>query len=742
MKRITLVSVLAISMLAACGGSEQDVLETEGIESIVILQRPALVGGMGDIFQYTSYYPGARLSKLTPPTADGTLEVLCCDEAQVGQYADTMDIGSYDINFDATKIVFSGKLSNDQPYALFVLDLATGDVEQLAGNPSRDYIYPVFLAGGKILFATNDVVEEGAAQFRDEYNRGTTAQLGTMNEDGTEIVLGARNLSHRVFPTALSDGRVMLTQWDHLGDQNAGHLIIMNPDLTVAREAYGKESSGVSNSYLKAVEIAPGRVIAISTSREGTIQSGALLDVRLGYSYDCNDDHSGFESGDVCADRSMSEANSGYNILTPLVPRDEGPSEFTVGRYYDAYPITRGEKPYLLVSWADGPVDDMTLGEAGLTPDFGVYLFDTNGNRKPIFNDEGYWDVFPKPLVVRTPPKKIDPSGTSSIAGDGALLGSMNVYESTITSFEPGSIYGVRVLEGFSTEEGIPDDFGLTEHEGSANLGIAPVFPDGSWAAVIPANVPVHSQPVDVFGMALASEPIWVSGNAGESRFCGGCHEDRAATTNVQPGVTMAVAQGAVNMNKPRDQRVSYDYSIDAIVGVPWGDDATDAGALQAIFNAKCVSCHEGTPGPANKTLTIMDTETGDTQTIVFDLRGIEVDYGVGETMMSGYTASHLSIAGPDMMELEEENPNIVVSGDMPIYAIPNEARNSILIQKLNPPQLFPTVNLNNRAFGSVIHPLDVGGEELTVDEYYALILAIDSGVQFYSREFNPGVSY
>jgi hypothetical protein len=41
-----------------------------------------------------------------------------------------------------------------------------------------------------------------------------------------------------------------------------------------------------------------------------------------------------------------------------------------------------------------------------------------------------------------------------------------------------------------------------------------------------------------------------------------------------------------------------------------------------------------------------------------------------------------------------------------------------------------------------VIHPLDVGGEELTVDEYYALILAIDSGVQFYSREFNPGVSY
>ena len=109
---------------------------------------------------------------------------------------------------------------------------------------------------------------------------------------------------------------------------------------------------------------------------------------------------------------------------------------------------------------------------------------------------------------------------------------------------------------------------------------------------------------------------------------------------------------------------------------------------------------------------------------------------------MSGYSASHLSVAGPNMMRLERENPNIMIVGELPTYAVPNEARNSTLIEKLNPPQLYPTVDTQVRAYDGPIHPLDVGGEELTPDEYHALILSIDSGVQFYSREFNPGEAY
>ena len=36
---------------------------------------------------------------------------------------------------------------------------------------------------------------------------------------------------------------------------------------------------------------------------------------------------------------------------------------------------------------------------------------------------------------------------------------------------------------------------------------------------------------------------------------------------------------------------------------------------------------------------------------------------------------------------------------------------------------------------------LSVGGQELTPDEFYALILAADMGVNFYARENNPGLT-
>jgi hypothetical protein len=741
---VALSGIALTSFVTGCGSDAPDILSEQNIESIVFIKRAPRLGGLGDIFQYTSYVPGAKLVKLTPPSADGTLEVLCCDEA--GAELADIDIATFDIDYDAQRVVMSARLSQDQRYGIFVLTLATGQVEQLSTNPSRDYIYPVYLPEGRILFMTNEVVEEGAPQHRDEYERGTTTQLGVLAQDGTET-LGARNLSHRVFPTVLSDGRVMMTQWDHLGDMNAGHLIIVNPDMTTVREAYGKEGGGVANSYLKAVEIAPGRVVTIATERDGTLQSGALVDVRLGKSYPCADDPArngdGWDADDVCANRNPSEANSGYRILTPQVPRGEEPSSPTIGRYYDATPLTAKEQPHLLVSWADGPVDDMTLGEAGLTPDFGLYLFDSRtGTRRPIYNDEATWDIFAKPLRVRRAPPDIPASGTNQFSDTAVLMGSMNVYDSTTSEFVPGSVYGVRILEGFSSEEGVPEDFGLTEHEGSALVGIAKVLPDGSWAALIPANIPVHLQPIDVFGMALASEPVWISGRAGESRFCGGCHEDRAGTTVIQPGITQAVAAGPANFDRPRAERVSFDFAKDAIVGVPWGDDS-NPGALQAIFDAKCVGCHDGDPSkPGNKSITIMDTETGEMQTITFDLRGHEVSYGLGETILSGYTASHLSLLGPMMMELEEENPNIIVMGDMPVYVMPNEARASILIEKLNPPRLYPSYEPAERAFPGLIHPLDVGGQELTEDEYHAIILMTDSGGQFYSRENAPGSSY
>ncbi len=747
------LAALGLATVVGCGGSSSpDVLKN--VDSLLILQRTPRMGGVGDVFQYTSYVAGARLVKLDPPTADGKITELCC--AQFGDTYKDIDIMAYDLSFDARSIVISAKLNGGQRYGLFMLTLNdAGEVSapptQLATDPNRDYVYPVFAAEDRIVFVTNSVVEEGAPQHVDEYERGETTQLGSISADGTGEILGPRNLSHRVSPTMLHTGQVLFTQWDHLGDENSGHLMMTNPDFTNLREVFGKEGTGRTNSYLKAIEFPTSaaesanpdiRLVTIGTSRDRTLQSGKILDVRIG-------------QRDAAGDWRQSEANSSFEDLTPLVPGDREPSQLTIGRYYDAYPVRAddgaafSDKPYLVVSWADGPVEEETLAAAGLMADFGIYLYDSRtGTRRPIFNDPAKWDVLARPLAPRVPPKEIIPSASNGLSDTGALIGSLDVYQSSIATIAAGSVKVVRVLEGFSAEEGIPDDFGLTEHEGAALLGEALVHEDGSWAAIIPANVPIHLQAVDKFGMAIVNEPVWFSARPGEARFCGGCHEDRAATTVIQPGIPQAITAGPVDMDRPRAERFSTDYSRSKVVGIPWEDDQptlnrTGRTAVQTILTTHCAECHDGDASkPGNRSITLTDTATGEVQTIVFDLRGGVPTYTLGGVMLSAYSRSHLSLLGPDMMELEEAGLEITTEGELPIYIVAGAAKSSQLFDKLNPPQLYPYDAAVRYKDGVVPHLTAVGRPDLSEDEYYLLILNADAGAQFYSRENAPSGIY
>ena len=718
-----------VTAAGAAGCGDDPVTIGDGVDTLIILQRPAR-NDMGDIFQYTSYVPktpsgkNARLVKLSPPTADGEQTPICCDQAGP-EYAN-IDISGYDISFDAKHIVFSGKLAANQAYGLFILDLEDGAVRQIATDPGRDYVSPIFLPGDKIMFTTSAVVEDGAPQHRDEYERGTTLQVGRINQDGTNEELGPRNLSHRTFPTLMSDGHVMLTQWDHLGPMNAGHLMFMNQDMTQLREAFGKEGTGASNSTLKAREISPGRFVAIATSRNRTIQAGALIDVRLG---DVVTD----DKGNVSANERKSEANATFEDLTPDVPHDNTPSSETIGRYYDAFPLNAKDKPDLLVSWADGPVESSVLGSAGIAANFGVYLYNTERQtRRPILDDPEMWDVFPRALQTRSAPPVVASSLDEGMTGVGqTIIGSMNVYDSTLFSFSPDSIYGVRVSEGFSSEEGFPRMFGTTMFEGMATLGIARVKADKSWAAYVPANVPLRVQAIDTFGMSVGSEPVWFSGRPGENRFCGGCHESRTATTTIDPGLTDAIAAGPTVFTKttaPRADRMSNDFSRDNIVGVAWDK------ALQPIFNDNCVSCHNGQPGDANPTYIVTDGVT--TLSWTFDLRGNALPAEWAELGGdSHFTASYLSMAGPDMEAFEKGN-FMIVSGTVKQYLKPENARGSEAIQLLNPMRQFP--ENGDRAFPTTPHLIAKGRPDLSASQMYALILAADNGVSFFSRENNP----
>ncbi|HEU0037384.1 MAG TPA: hypothetical protein VFQ53_42530 [Kofleriaceae bacterium] len=722
MRHIALAAAF-VTALIGCGGEDSSG-PLGNVDALIILQRPKR-NETGDVFQYTSYIPGARLVKLSPPTADGTLTTLCCDQA--GAEFAAIDISGYDISFDAKQIVFAGKLADNQRYGLFLLNLDSGEVQQIPTDPGRDYVNPIFLPGDKILFTTNSVVETGARQHVDEYERGVTLQLGRINTDGTNEELGPRNLSHRTFPTLASDGRVAFTQWDHLGPVNAGHMMFVNQDMQELREGFGKEGTGASNSTIKVQEISPGRFIGIATSRDRTVQAGGLIDIRLGTVVD-ND-------GVVSAADKQSEARATYHLLTPDVPLDRDPSADTIGRYYDAFPLNAKDKPDLLVSWADGPVESEVLAAANLSANFGVYLFDSErGLRRPILDDPEMWDVFARPLQTRPAPPIVASASDPTLNG-AALIGSLNGYTSSLKTFVPGEIYGMRVSEGFSSEEGFPEMFGTTEFEGQAQLGVARLASDGSWLAKVPANVPLHIQAVDKFGMAIMNEPVWFSARANESRVCGGCHEDRTGTTNVDPGQLEAFAIGATEMfsQTPREQRKSNVFTRDQIMGVAWDT------VLQPIFDAKCISCHGDSNAAGIAPYTITDPVTGQTITWTFNLTSRTIPLTIGGESLGDFPASYISMAGLDMEAVEEGN--LMISGNYQVYMNPQDARGSKAIQLLNPPLQFPSQSLATRAFQTTPHMQAVGGSELTADEFYALILAADLGVNFYARENNPGLN-
>ena len=715
--------------LGACNGNDgagqgaQSLLPAD-VRAIVFVQRTARNSGV-NVFDYANFVPGGSLMRLEPPSPNGKLTnltaVASANAATTGVDFTGADITSWDLSFDAAQIAFSARLANESTYQVFTMNVDGTNPKQISAG-DHDYVFPSFLPGQKLMFMTNQSVEEPAPQFQDEYERATSAQVGTENLDGTNMQLGARNVSHRVAPSLMPDGHVIYTEWRHLGDVNDGHLRMMNADMTGMKEAYGSEidpnlTSVQTNSYLRARFVSSYqnqdgttayKVVAVGTSRDRTLQAGKLLLIDLG----------------------KSEALSRAVDLTPAVPGDRSDSTDGVGRYYDAEPIGDAAGNTFLVSWADGPVQSETLGASQLKANFGLYVFDAaRGERHPLFDNPDTWEIQARPLKARAEP----PATQSPIAGQSFVLGAINVKNSSLTdvmaAVAASDPVKVRLIEGFSGEEGIRT-FGSTEFDGASLYGEVPLQSDGSFKVQLPANTPVHMQLIDKFALSLANEDIWVSGRGGEERTCGGCHENRSEPSAIQPGQTLAAGLAPANLDVPRAQRSSTTFTYGNVRGVPWDL------AIQPIFDAKCVSCHDGdATKPWNPQFTVMDNTTGTMQTFTFDLSGKNLDIIVGERMTGAFTASYISLFG--LGELLGDD-NVTISAPIGAFAFakPADAAHSDGIKRLNPMQRFPALDPGTRfVAGGPVHPTDMGGMELTPDEYYLLGLSIDMGGQFFSRE-------
>jgi len=248
-------------------------------------------------------------------------------------------------------------------------------------------------------------------------------------------------------------------------------------------------------------------------------------------------------------------------------------------------------------------------------------------------------------------------------------------------------------------------------------------------------------QPIDQFDLSIRSQTTWIQGMPGENRVCGGCHEDRNQP-NLPNGqaLTIAAGRGPENFMLPIENRTEY----------PWANanKAGNPNEIQGLLNAKCVSCHNGTTNgdKAQEFYTVTMSNavlqtTTNYKVARMDLTDTPVTVYYDRRVAS-WPASYVSLFYPAALSMEMGKVT-VVGNVPPKWAIPSDARNSVLIEKLN---ITSTLDAKKYAWplGEAFSDADVAGgtrtdhakvANLTRDDVVKLIRAIDMGGQYYARQ-------
>jgi len=735
--RVAILTTLLSFVFAGCttGSSTKEESVLPGVEAMVFAKRAYITksgehdvaGGAGQVIDYLRYDPGGGVYVLSPPKPGGKLRSLT-------SAFDGVDIAGLDLSFDGEEVVFAMRHEGDDGhYHVYKTRVdGAGRVKQLTFGPYDD-VRPIYVPGKRIAFVTNQGYTDLGTRA-DEYNHGrAVTQLATISSESGDAdrLLCSHNLSHSADPFLMSDGTIGFSRWEHLGPTNDVKLFRMNPDcssmLAIAGQ-HGKEF----NSLVQAREVEPGVVVGIATSREGTIQAGAVMQVDVRSS-----------KGSAGVDEQAAK----FTSLTPDVPLDRmEPVPTGVGRYRTPYVLDDGK---LLVSWANGDVSER-LELANTAPKFGVYLYDPKDKaRVRVYDDPDFWDLYAQPVRARVEPpvrnSRLDAPTDPALTGLGAeaaVIGSIDVTQTSLDEVVEGGQFTaptplgealeqaekVRIIEGFSSEIGPVRMFGLTMHEGAAILAEPDVQPDRSWEARVVPYLPYHLQPIDRFGLAIRSEGLWIQAMPGENRTCGGCHESRAKAASATQGATLA-------QQLPVARKDFSEVRIADRTELPWYG-AVQGPNVQDLLTAKCASCHDGGANDPfagrSYTVTVPAMNPGE-QDQVYQVpyllltdASIEAYY---EKEAVSYPASYLSLLYPSAMMGEVE-----ITGDVPDppWVIPGSARESRLIQKVNATPSDERAG-TEWAWSTPAHPEDVG-VTLTPEERLTLIRMADLGAQYYSR--------
>ncbi len=547
-------------------------------DKLLFLKRTA--SGYGHTYtDQHSFAMGGNLCVLSPVSPDGKVTTLV-PELEGGMF------DRFDLSYDAKKVVFGYKKSEDRSFRIYEIDLdpvkgtmVPGSLRQLTfgsdeeaeaircygaqGGKARGYyrgfddMDPVYLPDGKILFVST------RSQQNTYCAVSTVTTLYVMDADGKKMQRLSAGPINETAPSVMDDGRVVYTRWEYVdkGLGNGQSLWAIRPDGSGSDHVFKNNTvwpAGMSNA--RSIPGSNSLVTIGGTHHNTAVGSVILVDTR--------------------------RSRRGTEAMTCITPEIGYPcmshpvSKF--GFFMDPYPISQ---KLFIVSHVPGARDKEK-------PQYGIYVLDAWGNRAELCRDLKLACYEPIPLRPRRKPMKIVPltpvngnvvQAEAAATEEAGSLFVQDVYQG-MTGIERGRVKYLRVMGALKFPWGA--DRGMNTVGLNVDIhrkkvyGVVKVHEDGSAYFYVPANENLFFQALDENYMLLQHMPSFINLMPGENKSCIGCHEHRRRAPAAAPAQTLAMSHPIQTLapqpgdNGPR----MVHYAVD----------------VEPILDKHCVSCHGG----------------------------------------------------------------------------------------------------------------------------------------------------
>jgi hypothetical protein len=611
--------------LVSCGSSPPDDIVTKSGQPALVFVKENSRQGNRSIAMASNvdeYYPGSDLYLLSPISGSGELTNLTSQYTRRNQtnpnnYGAAADP---EVSFDGQRILFSMKENRSSRWAIYEMNTDGSGLVKKTEPGTWDDMDPIYLPNGQIMFTST------RSGIVDEYERRASPLLhvGDVGPDGR--LVGIRqisfNQSHDTNPIVHSSGKVFFSRWEHLGNPNKFPLFVINPDGTRLFVMYGNHSPSQSGSrvFLEPRELADGGIVCSIMERTSPAEGGAIAIV------------------------DISKSDDNLTFLTPASAPFNNTGRPTSALYKTPYPVidrsapsSRQEK--IIFAMSPIPVNN-GMEEA---VDYGIYVMDKDGqNVQLLYNDPDFNEYDGVVVQSRERPNVIptDPGVAAGLASNAptGIFFDGNAYDRATNDGQTrpsaafvnadgstGQVKYVRILEAIplprdGSRRGGP--IGNTSLEKQRVVGYAPVRSDGSFSVEVPANRSLHMQTLDQHGMMLVNQITWVQVMPGERRLCTGCHDSHDRDRIINDFQVMANAE-VLNKASGSTYQSGFHNAVNVESHPAARPDTVDffdrarpgrTNTVQAVFDARCTSCHGGATPAGGLSLALTPADLGPVQ--------------------------------------------------------------------------------------------------------------------------------